>query len=93
MSLESGQHQQRRQEWVIYDVGGSRTQRGKHTGFCFRFLIYLDFVPLAAWVPFFDNGKCAASAEPNKRFITAFKSCRHHIRRTLVRIQSSVGRK
>jgi hypothetical protein len=30
LTLEGGQIEQRHREWIIYDVGGSRTQRGKY---------------------------------------------------------------
>jgi hypothetical protein len=30
LTLEGGQIEQRNREWIIYDVGGSRTQRGKY---------------------------------------------------------------
>ena len=34
--LEGGQIEQKNQEWLIYDVGGSRTQRGKYARVCVR---------------------------------------------------------
>lgn len=36
--------------------------------FYLRFSIPTTFDCLAAWVPFFDDGECAALAEPNKHF-------------------------
>lgn len=32
---------------------------------------YTDFIPLATWVPFFDDGGCSAT-EPNKSCLTTF---------------------
>ena len=70
LTLEGSQIEQRNQEWVIYDVGGSRTQRGKYAPFHLRFSIPTTIDYLAAWVPYFDDGECAAPAEPNKRFLS-----------------------
>lgn len=41
--LEGGQIEQRNQEWAIYDVGGSRTQRGRYLRVYLRFSIPTSF--------------------------------------------------
>ncbi|KAF9649287.1 hypothetical protein BDM02DRAFT_3114060, partial [Thelephora ganbajun] len=53
LTLEGGQIEQRNQEWVIYDVGGSRTQRGKYHS---KVTIVIFVVPLSAFNQVLDEG-------------------------------------
>ena len=85
LSVEGGQIEQSNREWVIYDVGGSRTQRGEQSRSTFISVLYTNSIPTAAWVPYFDDGE--RPVEPNMHnFITPISSDCHHIHRAFVRI-------
>ena len=51
-------------------VGVEHKEVNKNVRFHLRFSIPTTFDYLAAWVPYFDDGECAAPAEPNKRFLS-----------------------
>lgn len=54
---ESGSDSSKR--WTIYDIGGSRSQRGKVPKTCILLKITPPYPVLAAWAQFFDDGAYA----------------------------------
>ena len=52
-------------EWVVYDVGGSRSQRGKLFLLVETYPVFIQTLT-AAWAQFFDDGEsaCAISSTP-----------------------------
>ena len=52
-------------------VGVEHKEVNEYMRFYLRFPIPTTFDYLAAWVSYFDDGECAAFAEPNKRFLSS----------------------
>jgi len=55
LTLEGGQIEQRNQEWVIYDVGGSRTQRAAWVPYFDDVTAIIFIVPLSAFNQVLDE--------------------------------------
>ncbi|KAF9652419.1 G-protein alpha subunit [Thelephora ganbajun] len=55
LTLEGGQIEQRNQEWVIYDVGGSRTQRAAWVPYFDDVTVIIFIVPLSAFNQVLDE--------------------------------------
>lgn len=55
LTLEGGQIEQRNQEWVIYDVGGSRTQRAAWVPYFDDMTAIIFIVPLSAFNQVLDE--------------------------------------
>ncbi|KAF9649291.1 G-alpha-domain-containing protein [Thelephora ganbajun] len=55
LTLEGGQTEQRNQEWIIYDVGGSRTQRAAWVPYFDNVTIVIFVVPLSAFNQVLDE--------------------------------------